>query len=354
MRRTMRAVIIDEHGGPEVMAYREVGMPGLQSGQVRLAMRACSLNYHDILTRRGMPGVRTPLPMVLGCDCAGVIAEMAADVEGWELGEPVLADPIARFHPKEDPDPSLVIKFLGDTRWGGYAEYVVVWARQLVRIPGGVSIETAACLPVAYGSAYRMVVHHGQVAEGKKVLVLGASGGVGNCAVQLAKSAGCFVVGACGSEERAATLREKFGVDESIDTSKEDIVAATRRITGGGLYRGGGGFDLVVNSQGGEWWAKGLRCVKYGGRMVTNGALAGFDPPTDIRYIFGGELTVQGSNGWMHEDIAQLLDLVAAGKLAPHIGATYPLDKAIDAHVALEERRHFGKIVVTGGAPVLV
>jgi alcohol dehydrogenase len=284
----MKAVIIDEHGGPEVMAYREVEMPGLQSGQVRLAMRACSLNYHDILTRRGMPGVRTPLPMVLGCDCAGV------------------------------------------------------------------SIETAACLPVAYGSAYRMVVHHGQVAEGKKVLVLGASGGVGNCAVQLAKSAGCFVVGACGSEERAATLREKFGVDETIDTSKEDIVAATRRITGGGLYRGGGGFDLVVNSQGGEWWAKGLRCVKYGGRMVTNGALAGFDPPTDIRYIFGGELTVQGSNGWMQEDIVHLLDLVAAGKLAPHIGATYPLDHAIDAHVALEERRHFGKIVVTGGAPVPV
>jgi len=87
---------------------------------------------------------------------------------------------------------------------------------------------------------------------------------------------------------------------------------------------------------------------------ATNGALAGFDPPTDIRYIFGGELTVQGSNGWMHEDIAQFLDLVAAGKLAPHIGATYPLDQAIDAHVALEERRHFGKIVVTGGAPVLV
>src|SRR5262245_7034191 len=127
MSRTMKAVIIDEHGGPEVMTYREVEMPGLQPGQVRLAMRACSLNYHDLLTRRGMPGVRTPLPMVLGCDCAGVIAEIAPDVEGWELGEVVLADPIARFHPKEDPDPRVVIKFLGDTRWGGYAEYVVVW-----------------------------------------------------------------------------------------------------------------------------------------------------------------------------------------------------------------------------------
>jgi alcohol dehydrogenase len=348
----MKAVLIAEHGDASVMRYREVEMPPLQPHQVRIAMRACSLNYHDILTRRGMPGVRTPLPMILGCDCAGVIAEMAPDVEDWSLGDRVLADPIARFAKDEDPDPAMAIKFLGDTRWGGYADYCVVWDRQLVRIPDAVSTEAAACLPVAYGSAYRMVMQHGRVKEGDRVLVLGASGGVGNCSVQLAQSAGCFVVGACGNAVRCQQLKDLFGVDETIDTSEEDIVQATRRLTGGSFLRGGG-FDVVVNSQGGEFWAKGLRCLRMGGRMVANGALTGFDPPTDIRYIFQGELTIQGSNGWRHEDVENLVDLVAAGKLTPHIGATYPLEQGIEAHNALEARKHFGKIVITGDAPVL-
>ncbi|MEM7019121.1 MAG: zinc-binding dehydrogenase [Pseudomonadota bacterium] len=350
--RLMKAVVIDEQGEPDVMQYRDIEMPALQPGQVRIALRACSLNYHDIFTRRGMPGVRTPLPMILGCDCAGVIAEMASDVEGWELGEAVLADPISRFAPEDDPDPSMLVKFIGDTRWGGYAEYCVVWAHQLIRLPESVPIEIAACLPVAYGSAYRMVVHHGQIKAGDKVLVLGASGGVGNCAVQLAKSVGCYVVGACGSEARGQQLKDLFGVDEVINTAEEDIVQATRRITGGSLMRGGG-FDVVVNSQGGEFWAKGLRCLKMAGRMVANGALAGFDPPTDIRYIFQGELTIQGSNGWSYEDVENLVEMIASGKLKPHIGATYPLAQGIEAHKALEDRKHFGKIVITGDAPVL-
>lgn len=348
----MNAVVIDEQGEPEVMRYRAIEMPALLPGQVRIAMRACSLNYHDILTRRGMPGVRTPLPMILGCDCAGVIAEMAADVEGWALGDRVLADPLSRFERHEDPDPKMLIKFLGDTRWGGYADYCVVWARQLIRLPDSVPTEVAACLPVAYGSAYRMVMHHGKIKAGDRVLVLGASGGVGNCAVQLAKSAGCFVVGTCGSEARGQQLEDLFGVDATINTAEEELVKATRALTGGSLLQGGG-FDVVVNSQGGEFWAKGLRCLRMGGRMVANGALSGFDPPTDIRYIFQGELTIQGSNGWQHEDVARLVDLVAAGKLQPHIGATYPLERGIEAHLALEERKHFGKVVITGDAPVL-
>lgn len=349
---TMKAVVIDAQGDVDVMRYRSIDMPDLQPGQIRIAMRACSLNYHDIFTRRGMPGVRTPLPMILGCDCAGVIAEMAPDVRGWALGDRVLADPISRFNRQEDPEPGMPIKFIGDTRWGGYAEYCVVWDRQLIRIPDSIPTEIAACLPVAYGSAYRMVVHHGQIQAGQRVLVLGASGGVGNCAVQLAKSVGCFVVGACGSESRCRTLKDLFGIDETINTAEQDIVAATRELTGGSLLKGGG-FDVVVNSQGGEFWAKGLRCLKTGGRMVANGALAGFDPPTDIRYIFQGELTIQGSNGWAYEDIESLIGLVETGKLQPHIGATYPLEQAIEAHLALEERRHFGKVVITSGAPVL-
>ena len=111
-------------------------------------------------------------------------------------------------------------------------------------IPDSVPTELAACLPVAYGSAYRMVIHHGKVKAGEKVLVLGASGGVGNCAVQLAKSQGCFVVGACGTKERGQILKDLYGVDETIDTSSEDLIKTTRKMTGGSLMQGGG-FDVV-------------------------------------------------------------------------------------------------------------
>ena len=350
---SMNAVVIESQGPLSVMEYKSIAMPTLLNGQVRIAMRACSLNYHDIFTRRGMPGVRTPLPMILGCDCAGIIAEIGPGVvDNWKLGDRILCDPISRFRRKEDPDPKMPIKFIGDTRWGGYSEYCVVWDRQLIKIPDEIPLKIAACLPVAFGSSYRMVVEKGKVSKGEKVLILGASGGVGNCACQLAKARGAYVVGCASGMKKCQMLKDLFNVDETIDTTTENIVKRTRQLTGGSLLSGGG-FDCVVNSQGGEWWSKGLRCLKQGGRMVANGALAGHDPPTDIRYIFQGELEIRGSNGWDHSDIINLVEMVRTGALKPHIGAEYPLEKGIEAHAALEARTHFGKIVITSNAPIL-
>jgi alcohol dehydrogenase len=222
-------------------------------------------------------------------------------------------------------------------------------AHQLVRIPDGVSFEEASALPCAYGTARRMMFTNGHVAAGEKVLVLGASGGVGVCCVQLAKAAGATVVAATSSEEKAARLRA-LGADEIVNYADTDFVQQAYGLYGKPARRGAGsdnGLDVVVNYTGGDTWTRSLRVLKVGGRLLTCGATAGYDPPEDIRFIWTFELKILGSNGWARDDITALLEMVRDGKLQAVVDETFPLERAPEALARLEERRVFGKLVVT-------
>jgi len=334
----MKAVWFAEHGELDVLRYGDIDDPQPGPGEVRIRVEACSLNYHDIFTRRGMPGIKVPLPMVPGCDAAGRVDVVGEGVTGWAPGDRVLVDPVV-----SDPDTGR-FWMIGDTRWGAYAEYVVVHASQLLALPDDVSTADASCLPVAYGTAHRMMITRGQVQAGESVLILGASGGVGTCALLLAKMLGARVVAAAGSAEKCARLRE-LGADDTVDYSVEDFAEHTRRTTG--TLFSGGGYDVVVNFTGGDTWARSLRCVKLGGRVLTCGATAGFDPPTDIRYIWTAEMDIRGSNGWKRDDLAALLELVRSGRLQPVIDRRMPLAEGAEAMRLLEDRSFFGKIVLT-------
>jgi alcohol dehydrogenase len=336
----VRAIVFDEHGDIDVLALREIDAPALLPDEVRVAVRACSLNYHDIFTRRGMPGIKVPLPGIPGCDCAGVVAEVGGAVEGWERGARVLVDPVRREKGR--------VAMIGDTLWGAYAEYVVVHASQLIALPDDVGFVDAACLPVAYGTSHRMVITRGRVAEGETVLILGASGGVGTSSLMLCKMLRATVIAAAGSADKCRRL-EELGADETIDYSTTDFVAHCRERTGS-LFSGGG-YDVVVNFTGGDTWARSLRCVKAGGRVLTCGATAGYDPPTDLRFIWTAEMDIRGSNGWTRQDLSDLLDLVRAGRLVPVVDAVVPLEEGVEAHRMMEERRFFGKIVISADAP---
>jgi len=328
----MKAVSFEQHGGPEVLRLGEVPTPEPGPGEVLVRVEACSLNYHDVFTRRGMPGIRVPLPMVPGCDGAGHIATLGTDIQGWSEGDRVLIDPLVG-----------ATGMLGDTAWGTCAELVRVGADQLIALPDDVDATAAACLPVAYGSAQRMLVTRGRLQEGETALILGASGGVGTACVQLAKSLGARVIAVASTPKKCERLRA-LGADETIDTSVEDIVEQTRRTTG--RLFSGGGYDVVVNFTGGDTWAPSLRCAKMGGRVLTCGATAGYDPPTDLRYIWTAELDVRGSDGWQRDDLLGLLDEVRRGRLEPVIDRVLPLDEAIEGLRLLEERAVFGKIVI--------
>jgi alcohol dehydrogenase len=231
---------------------------------------------------------------------------------------------------------------------GGLAEYCRLKAHQLVAIPDGLGFAAAAALPCAYGTARRMMFTNGRVAAGEKVLILGASGGVGVCCVQLAKLAGATVIAATGSHEKAARLRA-LGADHVINYTEQDFVEAVYGLYGKPTRRGAGsdrGVDVVVNYTGGDTWTRSLRVLRVGGRLLTCGATAGYDPPEDIRFIWTFELQILGSNGWAREDIAALLDMVKSGRLEAVVDATYPLKRAPEALARLENRDVFGKLVI--------
>jgi len=336
----MRAVVLKEHGGNDKLRFEaEYPTPKAGEGDVVLRVRASSINYHDVFTRRGMPGIKIPLPVIIGLDVAGEIVEVGPGVSGWKAGDRVLVDPINRVEGG----------LMGETINGGLAEYCKARAHQLIRIPANVTFEQAAALPVAYGTALRMMNTIGKVQAGEKVLILGASGGVGVCCVQLAKLAGAYVIACAGSEEKGRRLTA-LGADEIILYTQEDFMKAVFERHGKPHRRRfvkGGGVDVVVNYTGGDTWVKSLRCLRLGGRLLTCGATAGFAPTEDIRFIWTFELQVLGSNGWEKEDLITLFDLVGNGKLKVLIDKAYPLEDAAEAVRVIEDRQVFGKVVVT-------
>jgi alcohol dehydrogenase len=286
-----------------------------------------------------MPGIKVPLPVIIGLDVVGEVAELGEGVDGWTVGDRVLIDPINRV------DGGL----MGETQDGGLAEFCRAKAHQLIKIPEAVTFEQAAALPVAYGTAIRMMNTVGQIKPGEKVLILGASGGVGVCCVQLAKLAGAYVIACAGSEEKGKRLTE-LGADEIILYTQADFMKTIFERHGKpGRRRGGqsGGVDVVVNFTGGDTWVKSLRCLKLGGRLLTCGATAGYSPAEDIRFIWTFELEIKGSNGWEPDDIRKLFDLVQSGKLKVLIDKAYPLEQAKEAVRVIEDRAVFGKVVVT-------
>ena len=228
----------------------------------------------------------------------------------------------------------------------GLAEKCLVAEHQLIRIPDGVSYEEAASLPVAYGTAHRMLITHKTVKAGDKVLVLGASGGVGTGCVILAKMLGAVVIACASSADKIRRLKE-LGADEVINYKETDFPKWIVEKYGKPQRRTyEGGVDVVINFTGGETWQPSLRCVKRGGKILVCGATAGYDPKEDLRYIWSFEIQIIGSNSFYDDNLTALMDFIQQDKMKPVIDSTLPLDRAIDGLRMIENREVFGKVVV--------
>lgn len=332
---TQRAVVLREHGAIESVGLTEDHpYPALRPGTVVVAVRATSLNYHDVFTVHGMPGITLPLPVVPGLDVVGEIVELADDVTGWSVGDRVLVNPML--------GPDLV----GETIDGGLQQYCRVEAQRLIPIPDAVTFVQAAALPVAYGTAHRMIAEKETIKAGDTVLVLGASGGVGTASVMLAKQLGAHVVAAVGSREKGERMLA-IGADQYLDYRETDFHAWTREHLGKpSRVSPEGGFDVIVNFTGGDTWKPSLKSVKLGGKILVCGATAGFDPVEDLRYIWTFEIQVIGSNGFTDRDFRALLDDVAAGRLDPLVDAVLPLDRAVEGLQRVHDRGVIGKVVI--------
>lgn len=333
--QSMTALQYDEHGGVDKLILRSAPCPQPGHDEVAVRVRAAALNGFDPMMLSGSTGLKTPFPMSPCGDFAGEIAALGDGVSGWTVGQRV------------NPYPILPVKgMMGETTPGAACEYVVVPASMLIEIPDGVTYEDAAAMPVAYGTALRMLETRGQVKPGEKLLVLGAGGGVGVASIQFGKALGARVIAAASGAHKLEKLQE-IGADETLDTSKPDWRKELVARHGKPAFFGEpGGMDVIVNYVGGPTWVDALKCLKNGGRVLVCGASAGHDPKEDLRYIWSFEQSIIGSNGWSMEDQAELLKRVAAGVFKPVIHEIYPLAETGRAMADLAGRNVIGKAVI--------
>jgi alcohol dehydrogenase len=336
MDSTMKALILDEHGDVDKLRVGTKPIPKVIPGHVVIRVRASSFNYHDVFTVRGMPGIKVPLPVVIGLDMAGEIAEVGDNVEGWKTGARVLVNPLNKKK-----------GLMGEMLDGGMAEYCLVAADQLIAMPDEVTFEEAASLPVAYGTAHRMIVTHNTIKAGDRVVILGASGGVGTGCVVLAKMLGAEVVAAAGSADKAERLKA-LGADHVINYKEVDFSKWVIEKYGKPQRRSyEGGADVVINFTGGDTWVPSLKCIKRGGSLLVCGATAGHDPKEDLRYIWSFELQVKGSNSFYDDNLSALMELIRTKKISVQIDKVLPLEQAAEGLRMIRDREVLGKIVVT-------
>lgn len=348
MPAMMRAAVVREHGGYDRVRVEEVPKPEIgHADEVIVRIRACALNRLDVFVRQGIsgPGLRRiRLPRITGVDAAGEVVEVGPAAGDWRPGDRVVIYPgltCGRCEHCQRGEDTMCqsYRIWGEDVDGGLAEYARISGRNLYRIPSNLPWEVAAAFPCAYTTAWRMTVTVGRLRPYERVLVLGAGGGVGTAAVQIARRIGAYVFAVTSGSERVARLQE-LGANRVIDRRTEDFEEVVARETGGR------GVDLVVNPVGGETWGPAIRSLAMGGRMTICGATAGDRPDVSIRTIYQWHRQILGAPMGNRADFQAVLDLVTRGEIQPVIGAVLPLDDIARAHRMLEEGQVVGKIVV--------
>jgi NADPH:quinone reductase-like Zn-dependent oxidoreductase len=338
----MKAIFFEKHGGPEVLQYGERPTPRPGPGEVRIAVRAAALNRLDVFVRNGIPNV--PLPQVPGADAAGVVDALGDGVSGFTPGDRVLVQPglfCGACESCRAGEQSVCVTFgiLGEHARGTFAEFAVVPARNVFPVPERLSFEEAAAFPLAYQTAWRMLVGRAALRVGETVLIHGAGGGVAGAAVEIALLCGARVLATTSGPEKAARLREA-GAELVVDYAKEDVGQAVR------AHTGKRGADVIVDTVGEATWMTSLKSAARGGRIVTCGATSGPNPKEEIRLIFWKQLSILGSTMANDREFRALYDAVAAGKIRPRVDRVFPLSEAAAAYRYMEEGAQHGKIVL--------
>jgi len=325
----MRAVLCKELGGPEKLVIEDVAAPPLRDGAVRIAIHAAGVNFADTLLIAGQYQDRPPLPFIPGMEVAGVITELGTGVSGLKLGDRVLSS-VGR---------------------GAYAEEVVVEADSAHPIPAAMDFVTAAAFPVAYSTSHGAFAWRGRLRAGESVLVLGASGGVGLTAVEIAKAMGASVIAAAGGAEKLAVAK-RAGADHLIDYTREDLRERVKALTGGR------GVDVVYDPVGGDAFDQSLRSIAWEGRIIIIGFAAGRIPQIPANLVLVKNIDVIGFFWGSYrrykpelqaQSFQQLFRWYEEGKLKPHVSHRLPLAEVAQALDLLKTRKSTGKVVLTTG-----
>ncbi|MBI2266654.1 MAG: zinc-binding dehydrogenase [Armatimonadetes bacterium] len=340
----MRAVVVREHGDVDRLLFEEIETPRALPGEVLIEVRACGLNHLDLWVRKGVPGHRFPLPLIPGCDIAGVVRALGPGVTGIEPGLDAVVSPgvsCGKCRACLYGNDNLCRHYgiLGETRHGGYAEFASVPFVNVIPKPARLSFEEVAAIPLVFLTAWHMLVTRAGLRPGEDVLIHAAGSGVGSAAIQIAKLWGARVLATAGSLEKLEKARA-LGADELIPYREEDFTEAVRRLTGKR------GVDVVLDHVGGDTFSGSVACLAKGGRLITCGATSGADIKLDLHRVFFKSLSILGSTMGSKAEVLEVFRFVEQGKLKPVIDRVIPFTSVRDAHRLLDERGAFGKIIL--------
>lgn len=339
----MKALTLVGHGGPEQFRFTDdLPTPTPRAGEVRVRVRATGVNHVDLVVRRGYPGVTMPMPHVPGGDIAGEVDAIGEGVTGFKAGDRVVSHPMVSCGQCglcRQGDPLLCTRweYFGLHRKGGYAQYAVVPAANLVALPANVSFEHAASLPVA-GLTAAHAMNVGELREGETFFIWGGAGALGTFAVQLAKKRGARVIATVSSQQRAAEL-EALGCDLVLDRTRDDVAQRVAKFAPEGV-------DVAIDYVGPQTFATTHSMMRKGGRILLCGMITGREAPFSIHMTYLKHLSIRGLYLGTKAEFSSLVDMVGRGTVKPLIGATLPLAEGVRGHELLEKSAVPGKIVL--------
>ena len=340
----MKAVVFRRHGGPEVLEEADVPEPPLGPGQVLVRVKACAVNHLDLWIREGIPAYRIPLPHISGCDVAGVVERVGSGPAEVRVGDRVVLAPgisCGACDSCRAGDDNLCVSYAirGAGPDGGYAEFTSASVRDVIPLPPDLSFEEAAAFPLAFLTAWHMLVGRAKLQAGETVLVHAAGSGIGHAAVQIAKHLEAVVYTTVGSDAKipkAAAL----GADAVINYRREPFEERIKALTQGR------GVDVVFEHIGPETWEGSLRLLVKGGRLVTCGASSGPSVPLDLRYVFSRQLAILGSMMGTRAELQTVSRLIGQRVLRPVVDTVFPLREARAAQERMSRREFFGKLLL--------
>ncbi|MDY6818139.1 MAG: zinc-binding dehydrogenase [Halobacteriales archaeon] len=340
----MRAVHLTDYGPPEeVLEIRDIQTPEPEPNEVRLEVRACGLQHADVFARVGHPELEPAFPKRPGTEVAGVIDGVGDEVTDWAVGDRVnvyhhFTCGDCEFCERGEQTMCPHDTKLGSDRPGGLAEFLTVPADNLEQLPDSVSFDIGAAWPSSFTTAWRMMVTAGDLRPAESALILGASGGVGHAALQIADRIGATPFATTSTEWKAEKASE--WAEAVIDYTDVQFDAAIKELTDGR------GVDLVADHVGQETWQQSIDSLATDGRMVICGATSGPDPDIDIRSVYQRHRRIIGAPMGNRQDFRAVGRLIGAGEIAPVIDRRLPLADVAEGHRAIENRDVFGKVVV--------
>jgi len=342
---SMKAMILSEFGPSDKLKFGELADPKPNGNEVLVRLEAASINHVDIWVRKGIPAYPVRLPHVLGCDGAGVVESTGPEAEGVSPGDRVLIIPGIScgtcsycLQGKDNQCDSFSI--VGTKQLGTYAELVVVPDQNVFPIPESLSFEKASAFPLAYLTAWHMLIGKARLQPKELVLIVGASSGVSIAAIQITKWRGAKVLAITSGEHKIEKIKNAGADEVFLQKAGEDFYKWVLKQTNGQ------GVEVVFEHVGPATWEKSFKSLKRAGRLVTCGATTGPTVPLDLRYLFSRELTLMGARLGTHKEFLELAELVSEGKINPVIDKVFPLNQAAEAHAYIESKKQVGKVLL--------